>query len=126
MLSGSTTDWRWWMVGIAAIHRRVTRWGCMHTSFLYGPGDMRRAYRWTRDALVALLLVAGLILVWRLAVTTVFITHVSPDPSAIVFFNMALSGTVAGILVGRSTIRRRVRRWVKARQTRPPRPPGPL
>lgn len=98
----------------------------MHTSFLYGPGDMRRAYRWTRDALVALLLVAGLILVWRLAVTTVFITHVSPDPSAIVFFNMALSGTVAGILVGRSTIRRRVRRWVKARQTRPPRPPGPL
>lgn len=109
-----------------AVRARVRDWLVERSAYLYGPGDMRRAYRWTREALRALLLAAVLVVAWRLAATTAFVTHVSTDPPLVAAFNLSLTTAAAITLVGLSIARGRIRRWWRYRRAGAERPAGPL
>lgn len=91
----------------------------------YEDGDMRRAYRWTRAALLALLVVGSVALLSRLVLTSLFVTFVSTDPLLVGVFNAAVtvlgSGAVFALMWAHRSARRRLRYRRARRSARPDR-----
>lgn len=109
--------------GRPSLRSTVTRWLAGRSSYLYAPGDMRRAYRWTRDALLALAAVVGLVLLGRLVLTTLFVTQVSGAPPLVAAFNLGLTVAATATVAGLALARRRIRRWWRHRRAPTGAPP---
>lgn len=84
----------------------------------YEDGDMRRAYRFTRAALLALLVVGSVALLSRLVLTSLFVALVSMDPLLVGAFNAVVTVVGSGVVFGVVWAHRRARRRLRYRQAR--------
>ncbi|MFB6172498.1 MAG: hypothetical protein ABEJ23_08175 [Haloarculaceae archaeon] len=97
-----------------------------HSPVHYEDGDMRRAYRVTRVALLALLVVGSVALLSRLVVTGLFVALVSADPLLVGGFNALVTVAGSAGVLGTLWLRRHARRRLRRRRARLSRRPERL
>ena len=99
---------------IADLRLLVVTYSPLH----YEDGDMRRAYRFTRVAILALLVVGSVALLSRLVLTSLFVAYVSMDPLLVGTFNAAVTVLGSGAVFGVAWTHRRARRRLRYRRAR--------